>query len=334
MKDLEEYLAHLTSRHLGQQTLALARNVVRGFFTWLGHADAREVVLRQIEDYRLLLSRLRKSTGETMTVEHQNRHIRIIAGYFRYLRRQGKILGDPCLELPPLKKPKRIPRGIITDAEVVKLLRQPNVLNPIGFRDRALLELLYSTGLRRQEACRLTVYDVDLNERFVRVVQGKGYKDRVVPLGKVAAKYVSEYLRKVRPVLLARASQWKVKRAHGSALADCGALFLSKCGNALRKSYLWTMMNYYRNAAGLSARITTHSLRHACAIEMLRGGANIRHVQEMLGHAQIDTTQIYTRMAPFDLKKIHARTSPSERTRKTDVPLFEKKAWRDKKNHW
>jgi len=331
---LQAYLRHLQSRHLAASTIEHVQRTMEGFFVWLDGKDIRDVHLRDLQEYRELLSKLRKSNGELMTVEHQNKQIHILVAFFRYLHRQDKILTDPFSDLPPLKTPKRVPRGIITDQQVMTLLQQPNLFNPIGFRDRALLELLYSTGLRRQEVCRLTVYDVDFSERMIRVVQGKGHRDRVVPLGKVAAKYAVEYLKKVRPILLARATSWKIKREPGSTLADCGALFLSKCGNAMRHSYPWKVMNEYRKAAGLSSTVTLHSLRHACAIEMLRGGASIRHVQEMLGHSQIDTTQIYTRLASFDLKKVHARTSPSERRKNIDVPRFEKKAWRDKRNKW
>jgi len=330
MRWVDLYLSHLQSRHLAPPTVSRARYVLRQFFL-SSQKDERDVLLKDIMDYREDLGRQRGPDGQSFSVENQNRHIRILAAYFRYLHRQGKILVNPCEDIPPLKTPRRVPRGVASDAEVMTLLRQPNLFNPIGFRDRAMMETLYSTGLRARELCNLMVYDVDLEARTVRVNQGKGCKDRIVPIGKIAANYVAEYLGKVRPILLARAGSWKVKSGR-APLGDCGALFLSKIGKAIRSSVIRIVISCHRQRAGLPGKLTAHSLRHACAIEMLRGGASIRHVQEMLGHSQIDTTQIYTRLVPLDLKKAHRRTSPSERRKKLEVPVFEKRAWRDEKN--
>jgi integrase/recombinase XerD len=164
----------------------------------------------------------------------------------------------------------------------------------------------------------------------VRIHQGKGKKDRVVPIGRVAAEYVAEYLERVRPIILGHnKSRAAALLAHGLGVER---LFLSDHGTALRPEVLRRILMRYRNAARLPGNVTTHSLRHACATEMLRGGASVRHVQEMLGHSHITTTQIYTRVVPSDLKRVHSHTSPSERRKAIDVPPFELRRWRDRKN--
>lgn len=188
------------------------------------------------------------------------------------------------------------------------------------FRDRTMLEVLYSTALRGGELCRLTLYDLDLQARMIRVLKGKGRKDRVVPIGKVATGYLSEYIKSVRPILVGKKTN--------------ALVFLSATGGHLRTHDLGRIVKMYRDKAHLPDNITTHSLRHTCATEMLKGGASIRHVQELLGHADILTTQIYTHVVQTDLKKAHARTAPSERRKNVDVPSFDHDVprWNDNRN--
>jgi len=246
---------------------------------------------------------------------HRNRHIWTAKDLFRFLFEHEYILTDITLNLPQLNREKTLPRGVMTKEQVALLLRQPNLSTPNGFRDRTILELLYSCGLRNGELCRLTPYDIDLQERIVTVLQGKGCKDRHVPLGKMAKQYLAEYLKTVRPLLI-------------NELKNCdGSLFM------LTPSLLRQVMVRNRNKAGLSDTFTIHSLRHTCATEMLRGGASIRHIQEMLGHASLVTTQIYTRVVIDDLQKAHKKTAPSERRTQTPLVSFnpETAAWRQNK---
>ena len=220
-----------------------------------------------------------------------------------------------------LRSPQRLPKGVITNDQVMRWMNQPNLSTPVGFRDRTLMEVSYSTGLRGAELCKLTAYDVNVKDRTVRVIMGKGRRDRIVPIGKVALGFVAEYLDSVRPLLLAKNRGQSVER-----------LFLTNRGAAMHTYVLRRILMQYRDAARLPRSVTVHSLRHACATEMLKGGANVRHVQEMLGHTTLITTQVYTRVVPSDLKRIHKITAPSERRRVIDVPSFKQKAWRDKKN--
>jgi site-specific recombinase XerD len=199
--------------------------------------------------------------------------------------------------------------------QIARLLHQPNLSTAEGFRDRCIFELLYSSGLRGGELCRLTPYDLDLQGRVLRVVQGKNRKDRQVPVGKVAAQFLGEYLHQVRPVLLKR------KRKTD------GSLFMMHT-QTLRKRF-----QKHRDAARLGDIYTVHSLRHSCATEMLRGGASVRHVQELLGHSSIDTTQIYTRVVIDDLQKSHSRTAPGNRRQEAAFTPFNRKTatWRQDK---
>jgi len=222
---------------------------------------------------------------------------------------------------------------------VKQLLQQPDLGTPAGFRDRTLMELLYSTGLRGREVCRLRIYDLDLEDRTLCVIRGKGRKDRVVPMGKVAVDYLREYLEKVRPLLARRCGvDGRRPTVEEETMADGHtAVFLSASGTAMRTGLLWRIMRRYSQRLGqenLGRRITPHTLRHSCATEMLKGGASIRHVQEMLGHSRITTTQIYTRVVPMDLKKAHQKTAPSQRRRKVEIPVFEYRGWRDPRNRW
>ncbi len=221
-----------------------------------------------------------------------------------------------------LHKPHRLPKGVLTNEQVLRLLAQPELATPNGYRDRTILELLYSSGLRGLELARLTIYDVDFKDGTARVVQGKGNKDRIVPLGRTAAGYLREYLAHIRPILLGRAVRQKAVER----------LFLTGRGGAFNSNVLRRLVRRHAKAAGLPPTTAAHGLRHACATEMLKGGANVRHVKELLGHATLTTTQVYTRVIPVDLQKVHAATSPSERRRKLDVPEFELVRFRDRKN--
>lgn len=319
---INSYRKHLESRLLApgsvrQHIMAL------GYFTrWLGERDLRDVTLQTLLDYHGQLGIRRDAPGIPTTIEYRNRQMRILVNFFTFLHERGKILVNPATDFPVLRKPRRLPRGVLTNAQVLRLLAQPNTHTITGFRDRTVMETLYSSGLRGLELSRLTIYDADLHGLTIRVNQGKGKKDRIVPLGKVAAGYIREYLAKIRPVLLAR--------KQGEKPVD--RLFLHNMGGILDTNVLRRIIRRHAKAAGYGKEVTPHGFRHACATEMLRGGASVRHVQELLGHATLTTTQLYTHVAPVDLQRVHATTSPSERRRKTDVPTFTLRGFRDKKN--
>lgn len=322
---LELYEAHLRQLHMSESTIYFKQKALSYFVQWMEQkqiGDVRDVTFEDVRRYQTFLSKRRKPDGDLSSRAYQNSLMWILKDFYAVLHQRGKALVNPCADLPPLRKPKRLPRGVITAEQVTRMLQAPNLQKPYGFRDRAILELLYSSGLRARELCALSLYDIDFEKRLVRVVQGKRRKDRLVPVGRTALMYLAEYIKNVRPVHLAKSRRRE----------SLTCLFLTLQGTPFITKYLGDQVARYRNMAGLPLTVTTHSLRHACATEMLKGGASIRHVQEMLGHAHMSTTQVYTHVVPHDLKKIHAETAPSERRRVIDVPKFKNKGWRDDKN--
>jgi site-specific recombinase XerD len=194
-----------------------------------------------------------------------------------------------------------LPRSILAPDEMVRLLAAPNAQTELGARDRLVLELLYSTGLRLRELCALDVGDADVGDGFVRVRHGKGDRERVVPAGKLACELMTSHLAAVRPALL---------RARPGGVARETALILSRYGERLGPRGVAKLVARYAKAAGLSTRVTPHTARHSCATHMLRGGANIRHLQEMLGHRRVTSTEVYTRVTISELKAAHAKYHP------------------------
>ena len=208
---------------------------------------------------------------------------------------------DPSAEIRLPRPGRRLPRNVLTVGEARKLLDQPNVDKPLGLRDKAILELLYSTGVRNGELRRLTVRDVDVERQEVRVINGKGRKDRVVPLGSLAAVYVTRYIEDARPGFVAKRGE------------PVDFLFTRRTGRPLLPQDVEKTVIKYARAAGLKKSVTPHGLRHTCATHMLKGRAGIRHIQEQMGHKSLATTQIYTHVEIADLKREHHRCHPRER---------------------
>ena len=214
--------------------------------------------------------------------------------WFRYLTHERVLSQDPTSVLETPRTWKTLPDVLSVD-EVTRLLTQPNGRKPQGIRDRAILELLYATGMRVSELSNLTMKDLHLDLGFLRCI-GKGSKERIVPVGKTAAKAVQHYLERVRPALDKSGQEVHV--------------FLNPRGTRLSRISIWTLIRQYARAAGLTKRITPHTLRHSFATHLLERGADLRVVQELLGHANIATTQIYTHVDQGRLKKIHQQFHP------------------------
>jgi integrase/recombinase XerD len=228
----------------------------------------------------------------------QAKNISCLNMFFKFLLKQNIILINPLQDIELPRQEKTLPKTILSKKEINKLLSQPNTSTILGYRDRALLELLYSTGMRLNEARNLTIYDINFNAGLIKVNQGKGKQDRVIPLGTIAAEYIRGYIQNIRPELTTGNS--------GSLL------FLNRRGLMISKSGINNIVKYYAAKAGLRKHITTHTLRHTCATLMLKGNADIRHIQEMLGHKSIESTQIYTKVLPLDLKRVHRKTREKE----------------------
>lgn len=198
------------------------------------------------------------------------------------------------MELP--KQPQRLPRALLSVAEIEAILAEAEPKSVIGLRDRAMLEVLYSTGLRRMELCNLKRYDVEVTRELVFVREGKGGRDRVVPLGARAAAWVERYLTEARPELAAGETEY---------------LFVTDHGEPMTAYVLANKVKRYMAFAGIEKVGACHLFRHACATHMLENGADIRFIQALLGHAKLETTQIYTHVSIEKLKEIHAATHPA-----------------------
>ena len=224
--------------------------------------------------------------------------VKALRGFFRSLVRRGALLLDPALDLRAPRLPVRLPRNIPTARQMKRLLSAPDTRTALGKRDRAILELLYGTGLRSAELCGLLRGDVDLDRRTVFVRKGKGGKDRLIPLGRSAARAVSEYL-----------GVWDAFAA-GRPPDPILPLLLTCTGQPLGNHVLKKQLRRHLRKAGLSLSATPHSLRHACATHLLQGGADIRQIQALLGHASIEATQVYTKVETSDLLRMLDRHHP------------------------
>lgn len=282
------------------------------FFEWLcseSVTDLRDVEAGHARAYAVALARHRYRVGKAETAQVRALRPRTRAGrlltvrdFFRWLLRIGLVLIDPTAALV-LELPRRqLPRHVLSEAAVAKLLDAPDRERPIGLRDCALLALLYSTGLRRAEVSALDVNDVDLTGGTVYVRRGKGGKPRIVPLGESAAADVVAYLQRARPALV-----------HGSTPAlfiGVGGPGRKKQGARLEPEGISQLVSRTSAKAKLPRLVRSHALRHAFATHLLRAGADIRHVQRLLGHSAIVTTEVYTHVAVKDLAEVHARSHP------------------------
>lgn len=295
-----DFLEALRVRRYARSTLKHYGGSLEVFFRFLierGVDDPREVSRELVRDYRQgLLARHRS----IWTV-----HVRLIAlrRFFEHLEKTDAILLNPCAGLVLPKLPDRLPRNVLTPGEAVRILNMPDTQRPIGIRDRAILELFYSTGIRLEEMTRLSIHDVDTRNGFLRVNRGKFAKDRVVPMGRQACDYVREYLAKVR-------AAWSRERREERAL------WLSSYQPhlPLKKQLIATMVKAYGRQAGLEKRAHPHAWRHACATHLVAAGSNVAYVQRLLGHRSLATTQVYTRVSVPDLRRAVGRAHPRARS--------------------
>jgi len=246
------------------------------------------------EDTALILKHLINLRNEGLGARSRARHLVSLRGFYRFLAHEKVLPLDPSKLVDLPKTTLKLP-DVLSQAEVQRLLNAPDGLKPSGLRDAAMLEVLYAAGLRVSELIRLKVQDVQLEAGFVRVM-GKGSKERIVPIGQYAREKVLFYLEHARARMVKERSS--------------PYLFVARAGRPLTRQGFWKLLHRYARAAGLYKKVTPHSLRHSFASHLLEGGADLRAVQVMLGHADISTTQIYTHVASDRLKELHRRFHP------------------------
>jgi integrase/recombinase XerD len=254
-----------------------------------------------------LYNSYKDTRGRPVTLDTQNAKLVTVRVFFQFLAKKGYFLYDPTSAITLPKRKVTLPKGVMTRQEIEKVLKQPNPDTPLGLRDKAILEVLYSSGVRNTELRQLTIYDADTINQELKINIGKGKKDRVVPVGQIACKYIDEYLKNSRPKILEYAKDVLKRNAD-----ETNVLFLSKGGKMITAANLIAMTKKYIRRAKVEKHITPHSFRHTCATHMLKGHASLRHIQELLGHSSVATTQIYTQVEVTDLKKEHKRCHPRE----------------------
>jgi integrase/recombinase XerD len=304
----DAWIESLRVRNYSQGTVRAYDLYLGYFLEWCGSralTRVSEITRPILQRYQHALFHYRKRSGQPLSTESQSERVATLKLFFRWLARENLIVSNPAADLDVPRGTKRLPKHVLTANEADRILSQPDVTTPNGIRDRAILEVLYSTGIRRLELIHLSVFDIDRERGLVLVRQGKGKKDRYVPIGERAISWTDKYLADVRPSLVGQ--------------ADDTTLFLSHFGAGFTPDFLSRLVAGYIESAAIGKTGSCHLFRHTAATLMLEGGADIRFVQQMLGHANLNTTAIYTNVAIRKLKEIHAATHPSAKLERSVV---------------
>jgi integrase/recombinase XerD len=289
-------------------TIAHQRFAIVRFIAWCAERglDRPQDITRPIlERYQRHVYHHRKPNGQPLSVTAQLGLILPLQAWFKWMTKKNHLLYNPAADLDLPRKPKTLPKGLLSVAEVESVLNAADVGTPEGIRARAILETLYSTAIRRMEVVGLKLYDIDTERGALMVRLGKGGTDRMVPIGARACAWVARYRDEVRPLLAAAAAEQ--------------TLFLDDDGQPFDPGKLGDLVKRHLEAAGIAQPGACHLFRHACATHMLDNGADIRFIQAMLGHSKLETTAIYTHVAIFKLKAIHEATHPARLHRKPAI---------------
>lgn len=290
---LRKFVEHYRARNYSASTLATYTSALKRFFVFLKGKRPDHATVRHVEGFLMSVRTLQPASRVGIQCA--------LKAYFKMLVGSGIIMASPVegLRFPKVRncrKPKTL-----SPEEVERMMAIPDVRKPVGLRNRTMLEVLYATAVRRQELLNLSVYDVDPQEGFIWVRKGKGGRDRKAPLGQAALEWIKRYLAVARPMLD------KDQRSP--------TLFLGARRGYVARNALRDIINACAKAARIKRTVTAHMFRHTAATEMLRNGAALRHIQELLGHARLRTTQVYTRIVPSGLADMIVKCHPSSRTR-------------------
>jgi len=288
LKSYESYLAN--EKQASQNTLSSYMRDLRQFSEWLEEHDGPE--LRKV-DQETVMQYVEWMTGKGKSAATVTRSIASIKSFYMYLQSKGEVKSNPTKGVATQKVERKFPE-ILTSHEVELFLEQPQCVDAKGYRDHAMLELLYATGIRVSELISLNEKDVSLSAGFIRC-ESKG-KERIIPIYPAAVKALSDYIKDVRPQLIADPEET--------------ALFVNMNGERMSRQGFWKIVKHYQEMAQINKEITPHTLRHSFAVHLLENGADLRSIQEMLGHADISSTQIYTHVVKKQLKDVYQRAHP------------------------
>jgi integrase/recombinase XerD len=301
---LRRFLDWSAAMNYSPRTVEIRDYACRRFISWCderGLTKPQDITRPILERYRRYLYHYRKDNGEPLSFPSQHTRLVPLKAFFKWLTKENHILYNPASELELPRLHRRLPKHLLTHDEVERILNQTQLHGALGIRDRAIIETLYSTGMRRMEAARLKLYDVDLSNGSVMIRAGKGNKDRLIPIGERACAWIRKYLDEVRPGYVVE--------------PDDGTMFLAEYGEPLHKGRLTDIVRKHIVAAGITKPGSCHLFRHTMATLMLENGADIRYIQAMLGHSSLSTTEIYTQVSIRKLKEIHTATHPARLAR-------------------
>jgi integrase/recombinase XerD len=300
-KLIPEYLKHLQARGFSAHSVVNAKGMLRHFAAFLhqeGVTELEQLTLEIIEEYQQEIAFSFTAKGKPLAVRTQAKRLCTIKGFTRFLKEHDYLIHDPGALLKLPKTPKNLPRAILNEPDVKRLIAAPDSHTNRGYRNMIILELLYDTGIRRAEIAGIRLPDLDLDGGFL-LVRGKGNKERVVPVSARVCELLRNYILAVRPSFLKG--------------YDGGYLIMNRWGEKMHGYGIWCVVKRCAGLSKVKTKVTTHTLRHTCATHMLRNGAPVRHIQEMLGHESLETTQIYTHVTINDLKEVHSKYHPSNK---------------------
>ena len=319
------YLQHLTLRNLSPLSIRQNEQAIRLFAAFLKEqrvATVLDVDAESLERYKVELMAYRTRKGTALIPGTVRARVFIIQSWFRWLCRKGFIPHDPIAGVKPPRRAKKLPKGVMTVEEIKQVMAQPDIRTMIGYRDRAIMEVLYSTGMRSAELVHLEVRDLDFEKKTARIRSGKGDRERYVPLSAPCLRFLTRYIETIRPELAEgvrpAGNSWLKKYRTGGDI-----LFLSLYGAALTPSWLGQSMKCYIRQAGIDRPTSpVHGFRHSAATHLMSSGMDIRYVQVMLGHASLDTSQIYAHIEPRALGERLKSCHPSTRRGRRFVPFL------------
>jgi len=298
---MHRFLQYQAERNYSERTVQNRESYLRYFISWCderGLNRPNEITKPILENYQRYLYHYRKKNGEPLSVMSQQGRITPIRALFKWLARNNHLLYNPASDLELPRAEKRLPKAVLTESEAETILNLADTSTALGIRDRAILETFYSTGMRRLELTTLKWSAVDYERGTVFIDQGKGHKDRMIPIGERALAWINTYQYQARPELtLGR---------------DDGTLFVTKLGEAFSANAMSHLVKNYVNEADIGKKGSCHLFRHTCATLMLEGGADVRYIQALLGHAKLETTGIYTQVSIKQLKDIHTMSHPAK----------------------
>lgn len=294
------YIENLVMLNFTESTVSTRANGLTTFIEWSRERSILtpdDLTRPVIERYQQYLFHYRKKNGAPFSSRTQRKKLLHMKYFLSWLCKKHIIIYNPAADIELPRMNHTLPRDFMSVDEVELVISQADVRFPLGIRDRAIMETLYSTGLRRRELLHLAIYDIQFEQGYLFVREGKGRRDRVVPLGARALKWVDKYLREVRPHF---------------AFPDDETLFVSSSGYPIDPESLSSLLKKYLRQSGVNKHGSCHIWRHTFATQLLDNGADIRHIQKMLGHVSLDTTEVYTHVAIHKLKQVHSMSHPAE----------------------